>query len=1430
MTHIEHSPRTPRRGSAIFAALGACLRFVGGRAPSRRSATVACGTVVGLCGGVVVVVVGMLPVAPALASGLPFFQPPPKPDRTYSTRAHVELTLNPRGLATEWEAEYAPAGPSCEPPMKEAGCAWVAVNKATISTGLGSSEDIFLGSSDPERGKGAEDVYLRHLSPETSYYARFTAKNEEGKATETVSFKTLPLGKPEIPVRYNSGETLLFGGGATSDTTAEFAVKVETNGSETEYHVEYALPEGGHAPASGSASWKPFTSGASGTITPGEEYAQIEAQLTGLAPETTYYVRVKASNKVGELIQTTFEGEGEGGKTSTFKTFTAKPGAETPTVRNVTAASAHLVADVVPHGSKTVWRLEFASEASGPWTRVPGGSSSLSQAQAEATPYEDGHSSGVRLEGLAPSKVYYVRTVAENECEVGCGSATSQVESFETSGAPSATVLAVHALEGESSRLLGAVNPNSLATSAEQSIAIEGAPTGGTFNLTFKGQSTGGTVTGTLANGSSTVSAVPLPPVSGTGNIVPAPGGGAEVVDLATSAGHFHIGEVISGEGLPPGTIITAVEGSTLKLSARPTEAVVGAALTAAGPIPFTAGEEITGAGISAGTTVTGFAYAADRTGTLTLSAAAQASGSGVELTAGLPYSATAEVVIAALEGLPEEPKVGVEGSAGGPYTVHFHGADGEVAEPTIEGDGLGLAPPGAVKVEVTQQGGVAYDTHYHFEYVSQKSFAEHGWADAAQTPEVDAGSGVSQEYVGADLPALTPGETYRYRIVAHNTAPGTGLVESGEQTLIVPVPAATESTGACLNEAFRSGLSAHLPDCRAYEILTPPDKHGSQELWNYGSLTIDTDLLVGEDGEHAVLESAGVDWGTGPGFGNSPYFFSRVMGQGWSLAEGSPEPETGVYTNYPQVYNADLTQIAFVSQYVISAAGESPDFEYKVGPAGGPYRTVAMVPSQDVPGRTTTQAGWVAGTGDFSKLVLATEDRTLFGEESTGTKSGTDLYEYTAGGGLRQLNVDGEGVTIGSCGAVVAHGVEEGAQQHLHSGPHSISADGSRVFFEATPGRNCSGPSHLYMRVNGTDTIDIGAYQFLAADSQGSRVLLQANGEVFLYDTETASVKHLFDGLTQGSLVVSADFTAVYAEVGGSLYRYDISSERLSFLMQVAVIGAGYTSPDGRYYYFDGGVAGVPGGEGPQAYRYDSAEDVVECVSCVSGFDPQPKQPAFLDGITGTQVVEGGLPNYTPISGNGDFAFFTTPAALVPQDIDGELAPARTGSKEYEDIGTTSPSSDVYEWRRDGVDGCSQLQGCLALITDGRGGYKNLLLGTADEGRDVFIYTRSQLTAQDNDTSGDIYDVRIDGGFTPPPPRPVECEGDACSSPPSAPSDATPSSLTFNGAGNLAAEVTPVSKATKLKPKKAKPKKKRSKRKSGRRKRAPKSSERRAR
>jgi hypothetical protein len=1360
MRPAERSAKIPFVRAGFFAPLRGLLRVHGsGARPGRRGAARLGALSVT---GVVAVLAGMLLFAasPAVAAEIPRFQTKSLKMEVHSTWVRVEELLTEGKLATRWTAEYAAAEPGGKAPPAGSP-AWTVVNEKEEEPSVsGGNATVYIGAEDTGFDGVEAPFRLRHLKPGTSYFVRFLARNADGEALnekgelgETIPFTTLPVQKPALGV----GQTMLLGfKGSATDTTALFKAKIETNGAVTGYSFEYALPEKGHIPVEESPLWRahPFTSGASGSITEAKDYAIVEANVAGLTPETTYYVRVRANNKEGELVQTEFVDSNlplAEAIADSITTLTAKPTVGVPnSFRNVTASAAQLVRTAVqPHGSKTVWRLEYATSVIGPWQDVPGAAGTISKAQAEALPYHEGILVDARLSGLLPATVYYVRMFAENEAgegefcyeEGGLGgirhcepdsTATHDVGSFETEGPPTATAFAVHALHGESLRLLGAVNPKSAPTSAEQTITVGGAPTGGSFTLTFEGK----------------------------------------------------------------------------------------------------------------------------KTAAIAFDAPAEGAGS----------------VQGALEALSGGPEVEVDGPAGGPYIVLFRLSDRGVSEPQIEASGAGLTPSGTgtVTVVTDQQGGEAYDVHYRFEYVSQRQFeSEGGFAKAASTLEVDAGSGNGDEFVGYDLPSgLTPGETYRYRMVASSTLPA--VVESSEQILTVPAPQPAQAPTACPNEAFRTGLSAHLPDCRAYEKLTPADKEGAQEPFNY-RLETGGGVVVAEDGGHVALATETVSWGSGPGAGQSPYFFSREEGKAWRLLAGTPQPQTGVDHVEPELFSGDLTQLAFASEYRTSEVGGSPDIEYRAGPAGGPYVTVASVPRSQV----GPSGGWAASSADFSKLVLQSEDRTLLGEEPTGTKSGFDLYEYTAQAGLRRLNVDSEGEPLGTCGAMIVHGSEEGAQDHTQSGAHSLSADGSRVFFQAVPGKTCSEPKHLYMRVNGTETVDIGAYRFLAANAEGTRLLLeeQTGGlhEVVLYETESKAATALFSThspISEGDeLGVSGELSALYffagerltaeAPSGSDLYRYEIPAKgmpagTLQFLVQASEGERGYgsrvmsLSPDGRYAYFTAPeVGGLPGGgthkEGPsvgrvtaQVYRYDSAEDVVECVSCASSFDPEPRLGASSYTGKGVfNVLPGGVTDYTPIAADGDFAFFTTPAALVPQDVDGEIEPEdggniRTG--EYVDItDSTSPSSDIYEWRRSGVDGCAQLQGCLALITDGRGGYINLLLGTADEGRDVFIYTRSKLLPQDTDTSGDIYDARIGGGFAPPPPRPTECEGGACSTPPGAPNDQTPSSLTFSGVGNVAPEATPapvkkkvVKKKTKKKAKKGKGKK----RKAG--KRARKSGERR--
>jgi hypothetical protein len=702
-------------------------------------------------------------------------------------------------------------------------------------------------------------------------------------------------------------------------------------------------------------------------------------------------------------------------------------------------------------------------------------------------------------------------------------------------------------------------------------------------------------------------------------------------------------------------------------------------------------------------------------------------------------------------------------------------------------------------------------DTHYHFEYVSEEHFEKSAWAESQSTPALDAGPGSLEggvvgyptEFVGQDLSELQPGQTYRYRLLVSN---GQGAAEGKEQTLTVPGAPAAPAVESCENERFRTGPSGHLPDCRAYEQVTPLAKEGAVEPFR--GLGEDMGSVVGQDGEHLMIESKLTKWGHGQG----PYFFARNPERGWQMTAGAPQPQTGIANYYSKVFSPDLTHVGLYAEWQTNptSTGDSPAIEYKAGPPGGPYTLVASVPRAERNGNAGD--GWVAASADFSKLILAFEDRTLAGHP-TATKSGSDLYEYS-GEELRQANVDSAGKTIGSCGAEIAafalHNTLTSAS------PHRVSADGSRVFFEAVPGASCSEPKHLFMREGAAKTLDLGAYQFVVADAQGSRLLLEKHSgethEYFLYDVASATAKLLFSAhgeVDSTALQVSEDFTAVYFRTHdrltpeappvsllgsqGNLYRYDISTGTLRFLVRGAQ-GSSYSpSPDGRYDYFlSEGVGGLPGTnvhhslgqteEDKQLYRYDSAESVVECVSCASPFDPEPNLGVNNTGgaTTVNLAVPDGQPKLNYTSANGDYAFFTTDSALVPRDLNGEIIEEKR-----------NPSSDVYEWRRVGVDGCVHLQGCLSLISSGTDGGLVALLGATESGRDVFFFTRSSLLPRDNDTAGDVYDARIGGGF-PEPARPVECEGDACSTPFAAPSDLTPSSSTFHGAGNLLGATLP--------------------------------------
>lgn len=123
--------------------------------------------------------------------------------------------------------------------------------------------------------------------------------------------------------------------------------------------------------------------------------------------------------------------------------------------------------------------------------------------------------------------------------------------------------------------------------------------------------------------------------------------------------------------------------------------------------------------------------------------------------------------------------------------------------------------------------------TSYRFEYVTATEFEKSGYAEATTVPTKEAGIGNGIEDVSVSQLAsgLTPETAYRFRLVATNPSGSTFSTSTPFTTSEAFDP--LHSFGPCPNDALRggpegtgSGLS--LPDCRAYEQVTPVDKNGN--------------------------------------------------------------------------------------------------------------------------------------------------------------------------------------------------------------------------------------------------------------------------------------------------------------------------------------------------------------------------------------------------------------------------------------------------------------------------------------------------------------------------------------------------------------------------------------------------------------------------
>jgi hypothetical protein len=301
------------------------------------------------------------------------------------------------------------------------------------------------------------------------------------------------------------------------------------------------------------------------------------------------------------------------------------------------------------------------------------------------------------------------------------------------------------------------------------------------------------------------------------------------------------------------------------------------------------------------------------------------------------------------------------------------------------KGPSLGLVSlKGATENSATFQATInpnGADTSYVFEYVTQADFEQGGFAGAASVPAggEDIGAGTSDVEVSATAEGLQPRSAYRFRATATNAD---GTIRSTVKAF------ATRNTapvfGSCPNDRFRTGPSAKLPDCRAYEQVTPNDKFGSDA---YGS----------EYGVQGSVSGDGITSYTFSGFPNSSgfqyanVFLSSRAGNGWSTAGLNTPPSYGD-TSDVMAWTPDL-RLSFARAYDFEGSGAGYKLVMRDSADGS--RTVLIPQSAGLNGFT------LGGAFDDDSRIIFEADGSVpvtSGPAPVSTEGNVYLYDRDSG------------------------------------------------------------------------------------------------------------------------------------------------------------------------------------------------------------------------------------------------------------------------------------------------------------------------------------------------------------------------------------------------------------------------------------------------
>jgi hypothetical protein len=672
---------------------------------------------------------------------------------------------------------------------------------------------------------------------------------------------------------------------------------------------------------------------------------------------------------------------------------------------------------------------------------------------------------------------------------------------------------------------------------------------------------------------------------------------------------------------------------------------------------------------------------------------------------------------------------------------------------------------------------------------------------------------------------------------------------------VVIPAAPALAAEGeGCPNEQVRhesntnpatgQPYSVGLPECRAYEMVSPLDKQ------SHSANVSSSGPLVSPDGDAVGFGSQGAFAGAENyviNLGAINTYIARRSADGW-VTESALAPASVIskptYDGFNGDASLDLSTLGTCGNVDFTTAlGSSPNFACAIREPGG---TWAKTPSYTDQNGETPEVPVVlwGSSSDLSDMVWQP-----FGGKGFGILPGDkvgEIYETTGLGGpspqLREVSVNNEGtpLTAKSSGGITDQpyigAVNAIALRRGGSAYQAISSDGQTVYFTAEPAGG--GPLTLYARTGdfagGTPaspvTVTIAEEAtYVGASRDGSKVFFTTTQQLAPTDTDSTS----------------------------DLYEYDFDSPAGHHYIQVSAGGLGDPSPgsgadveshgvvgissDGSHVYFSSSavLTTSPNGNGEHAvtgqgghggtYGYDTETGQTQFVGDVGGpscpyaepgcDSPQvtpdgrylivvtTTHPSSEDTNSGTAVyrydfqtgdvtwVSHAAPGFTALN-EGDSA--TLPEREGELQADGAMAYFGDARRAISENGEYIIFSTAEKLQADDVSGAPALylwhNGTVSLISDGVTTYGEACghsecpqaPGISASGADIVFATTSKLVGQDTDNFTDIYDARIDGGFPAPTPEPA-CAGEACQgSPPASPAFGTPGTASSASGGNL--------------------------------------------